>query len=72
MSQEATDVHHAMKRAQWASEQKEMVTATFRLDSETKTKAEAICERNSTTLSGYLRQCCEVLVEEYHGSSRKL
>ena len=64
---ELTTVHECLKAAQLESKQYEpkTETITIRIEPTVKARASAICERNGTSISDYLRKCCEGLAADY-------
>jgi hypothetical protein len=61
-----TDVHEAMKEAQlrrWAKP--EFVTASYKVDQNTKEIVDEICNRHGVTTSEWIRECCYALVKDY-------
>ncbi len=67
MEQELTTVHDAVIQA--ATEVSipagPMGTHTFRIHDSVKTIAGQICAAQGTTLSDFLRKCCEGLLKDY-------
>lgn len=67
-SQPLTNVHDALHRAVLSERDRvNLVPATFKINPLKKTIAEQICEKSGTTLSSFLRECCEGLVLDYAG-----
>jgi hypothetical protein len=64
---ELSTVHTALSRAQEKSKQQTLVTSSYKVDPEKKELAEMICLKNGTTLSEFVRQAIECLVEDYTG-----
>lgn len=65
-------VHDALTIAQavdLARVPQSLVPTTVRMHPDAKVAAEAICARHGTTISSYLRECVNVLVRDYGGSS---
>lgn len=61
-----TDVHHAMKEAQFRRfEKPELVTSSFKIDANSKMLVEEICARHGVTMSEFVRECCYGLVKDY-------
>lgn len=61
-----TNVHDAMKAAVLAEpEQPEYHVRTFRLPTAMNELTDRICKQHGTTMSAFLRQCCEGLVRDY-------
>jgi hypothetical protein len=69
MKPDVTNVHQALQQASIETQKPDgpapMRTGTYRIEAETKLKAEAICRRHGTSLSAYLRACCDGLVRDY-------
>lgn len=65
-------VHDAMSDAAASPEPAEndpnMVVQTFRIPQGLKDDVRRICEANGTTLSSWLRECCERLRSDYRPS----
>ena len=72
MDMELSNVHEALQRASIASEPTESVTQTFRVGKDIKDIVESICARHDTTVSAFLRECCEQLTEDYGIKPRKI
>lgn len=67
-----TTVHDAINAAATsASSSERMVPVSVRIPEETKAACQEICERNGTTLSEFLRQCCAGLERDYRGLPRE-
>lgn len=67
-------IHKAMKDAAWSTRKEpesNINTVTTKVSASLKAKTEVICNRNNTTLSGFLRQCLESLCSEYDGDHAK-
>lgn len=63
-----TTVHDALSNASGEIKAPEgLHPATYRVTPQIKELAERICEQNATTLSQFVRKCCEGLVEDYLG-----
>lgn len=67
---ELTTVHDAMANAAAEIEGPVgMEPATYRITDEIKDTAAKICAQHGTTLSQFIRKCCEGLVKDYTGRS---
>lgn len=63
-----TNIHDAMSRAiESEKERVPLVNANFKINPLKKEIAEQICEKNATTLSAFLRECAEGLIQDYMG-----
>lgn len=61
-----TTVHDALQSAAFKKNQNnQMISASCKIDQKTKDLADGICEKHATTLSAFLRECCESLVLDY-------
>lgn len=62
-----TDVHQALSTAATESlaESQPLYPFSFRISKETAEKVQELCARHGTTLSEFVRQCCEGLVKDY-------
>lgn len=59
-------IQEALSQSRFNDEQKtQLVAAATKLNPETKQLADEICERNCTTLSGFLRECVNELIKDY-------
>lgn len=58
-------VHDAVIAATDNPEEPAFVTATVKLPSDTKALAMEILEKQGTTLSAFMRECCVALVKDY-------
>lgn len=66
MEQELTTVHKSLAEASIETkEEGPMGTFTFRIPIELKEQTESYCKRQGTTLSRFLRKCCEGLINDY-------
>jgi hypothetical protein len=66
--QPLTNVHDALHRAVLSERNRvNLVPATFKIDPLKKEISEQICQKNGTTLSSFLRECCEGLILDYAG-----
>lgn len=69
MENKLTTVHDAVNDAKFAPSpvENDPKTTVFavRMPKHLKEQAEFFCERNSTTLAEFLRQCCTGLVNDY-------
>lgn len=65
-----TSVHEALNHAVFVSKTSSGPVTSFRVDEALKEAASAICERNGTNLSDFLRQCMVGLVNDYSDPSR--
>lgn len=62
-----TNVHEALAKAatEPSTPTKQLEQYSFRLHEEVGTKCREICARHNTTISEFLRQCCQGLVDDY-------
>lgn len=64
---ELSTVHKAVTRAQEKTKELILINASYKINPEIKEVAELICRQNGITLSEYVRQCIECLVNDYTG-----
>lgn len=65
---DVSNVHEALSRAvETEKDRVALVNANFKIHPLRKELAEGICEKNATTLSAYLRECCDLLLVDYLG-----
>lgn len=69
MEDKLTNVHEALNRAATApsSPQIPMEQYSFRMKEDMANKVKDICDRHGTTMSEFLRHCCEGLISDYQG-----
>lgn len=68
MGTKLTNVHDALSRAQEKAKNKvALVNANFKINPLNKEIAEQICVKNGTTMSEFLRECVDGLIEDYMG-----
>ncbi len=61
-------IHDAIREASMEArtESERLKPATYKVADSIKEQAEEICANNGTTLSGFLRNCCTLLVLDYN------
>lgn len=65
---EVSNVHQALSRAVDSERNRvALVNANFKVDPLRKETAEGICAKHGTTLSAFLRECCDVLLLDFLG-----
>lgn len=61
-----TNVHEALAAAAQSHEDNEqMIHVSLRIPEKVKEELTKLCERHGTTVSAFLRKCCEALVSDY-------
>lgn len=66
MINHSDSVHEAMQRAIDKSTPSDMTALSLKASKQDIERAHGICERHGVTLSSFLRECLEVLVDEYY------
>ena len=68
MEPKLSNIHEALRRAQVSERDRvALVNANFKVHPIKKQVGEQICNQSGTTLSSFLRECINLLVEDYAG-----
>ena len=65
-------LHDVLRNASFKAHDERLSHASYRIKEETKRMAEQICGGAGTTLSTFLRVCCETLVAEFNSIDKIL
>lgn len=65
-------LHDVLQIAAFKASDEKLSHASYRVKDETKKTAEQICTGAGTTLSTFLRTCCETLVAEFNSIDKIL